>query len=106
MQSSGETSRESAKLCQPTTPTPSSPGSTGRSSIPETVMIHPRRRGVLDSQLSRGMTVRVAETELPTKAVIARSAAKQSSVFPRLDSGLLRRFCAKLLRNFVASSSQ
>ncbi|RXH01833.1 hypothetical protein EAS61_05115 [Bradyrhizobium zhanjiangense] len=32
--------------------------------------------------------------------------AKQSRIFPRKQSGLLRRISAKLLRNFVASSSQ
>ena len=115
-QSSGETSRESAKLCLPTTPTPSSPGSTGRSSIPETLMNHPRRCGVLDSPLEpviglakgetrwRGMTVRVGETELPAKPSLrgardkiaqqfCAEATKQSRIPPRKDSGLLR--CAR-----------
>ena len=36
----------------------SSPGSTGRSSIPETVMLEPRSRGVLDTSHSRQMTQR------------------------------------------------
>jgi hypothetical protein len=35
----------------------SSPGLTGRSSIPETVVIQSRSRGVLDPPLSRGMTM-------------------------------------------------
>jgi hypothetical protein len=35
----------------------SSPGLTGRSSIPETAVLEPRRRGVLDAPHSRGMTV-------------------------------------------------
>jgi hypothetical protein len=39
-QSSGETSRESAKPCLATTATPSSPGLTGRSSNPETIMFN------------------------------------------------------------------
>jgi hypothetical protein len=34
----------------------SSPGSTGRPSIPETPMIEPRSRGVLDRPLSRATT--------------------------------------------------
>jgi hypothetical protein len=32
----------------------------------------------------------------------ARPALKQSGIFPRTQPGLLRRICAKLLRNFVA----
>ncbi len=40
-----------------------------------------------------------------THSVIA-SVAKQSRIFPRRQPGLLRRTSAKLLRNFVAGSSQ
>ncbi|SCB41672.1 hypothetical protein GA0061098_1008332, partial [Bradyrhizobium shewense] len=39
----------------------SSPGLTGRSSIPEALVIESRGRGVLDSPPSRGMTVEVGE---------------------------------------------
>jgi len=46
--------------CQP--PTPSSPGLTGRSSIPETVMIHPRCCGVLDSSLEPVIGLAKGET--------------------------------------------
>ena len=56
-QSSGELRRENAKarllphtLCH-------RPAVTGRSSIPEAAVIEPRRRGVLDSPPSLGMTV-------------------------------------------------
>ena len=37
---------------------------------------------------------------------VIASEAKQSRIFPRWQSGLLRRTSAKLLRNFVAGSSQ
>jgi hypothetical protein len=37
---------------------------------------------------------------------VIASAAKQSRIPPQDQSGLLRRISAKLLRNFVASSSQ
>jgi len=41
----------------PPHPQSSSPGLTGRSSIPETSVIEPRGRGVLDTPHARGMTV-------------------------------------------------
>ena len=77
-QSSGEMRRESDESCLHPPIPPSSPGLTGRSSIPETVTIDPIRRGVLDSPLSRAMTVRVAETELPTKPSL-RGAQRRSN---------------------------
>ena len=40
----------------------SSPGLTGRSSIPETSVLEPGSRGVLDAPHSRGMTVEDVET--------------------------------------------
>ena len=56
----------------------SSPGLTGRSSIPEAIVMEPRGRGVLDSPPSRGMTVSSGEpahtsySVIPTLGVIAR----------------------------------
>jgi len=42
----------------------------------------------------------------PYPNTVIASAAKQSKLLPRRRSGLLRRISAKLIRNFVASSSQ
>jgi hypothetical protein len=73
-----------------TTPQSSSPGLTGRSSIPETSVIEPTSRGVLDTPLARGMTA-VGRGEHLNFVVIARSAATKQSIFffARRD-GLLR----------------
>jgi hypothetical protein len=49
---------------------PSSPGSTGRSSIPETAVMESRGRGVLDTAHARGMTT------------VARSEATKQSTLP------------------------
>ena len=56
------------------TPQSSSPGLTGRPSIPETPVIEPRSRGVLDTPLARGMTTyRGRERGANPDFVIARS---------------------------------
>jgi len=47
---------------------------TGRSSIPETAVIEPRGRGVLDSPLSRGMTVTIGGRRRCLTSVIASAA--------------------------------
>ena len=58
----------------------------------ETAVIESRSYGVLDSPPSRGMTVSSGEPAHTSYSVIA-SAAKQSRIPPRKDSGLLR--CAR-----------
>ena len=63
------------------TPQSSSPGFTGRSSIPEASVIEPRSRGVLDTPLARGMTA-VGGGEHPGFCVIARSEATKQSILP------------------------
>ncbi|RXH02989.1 hypothetical protein EAS61_00410 [Bradyrhizobium zhanjiangense] len=60
--------------------------------------------GVLDRPVKPG-----DDTECVASAfhnLVIASVAKQSRLPLRKDSGLLRRISAKLLRNFVASSSQ
>ena len=54
MQAPGE---NPPRECEAASSQLSSPGSTGRSSIPEAVVIEPRSRSVLDTPHARGMTV-------------------------------------------------
>ena len=55
-------------------------GSGGRSSIPETVMIRPRSRGVLDTPHARGMTAVCAAVDCFAEPVISTRALLRSSV--------------------------
>src|SRR5258708_28707486 len=64
-----------------THPHSSSPGLTGRPSIPETAMIEPRSRSVLDTPLSRGTTAFLGAT-LSLLLVITRSEATKQSILP------------------------
>ena len=89
MQSSGEMSRESAKLCQPTTPHAviaqldrAIQYSRDRNESSET----PRRTGF---PAFAGNPVRVGETELPGKAVIARSSRQNcAAILRRSDEAI------------------
>jgi hypothetical protein len=65
---------------------PSSSGLTGRSSIPETSVIDPRKPGVLDAPLSRGMTAVLGRRYWPS--LRGALATKQSSL---PHSGMVRR---------------
>src|SRR6478736_9109882 len=68
----------------------------GRSSIPETPMIEPRSRGVLDRPPSRATTAVIGDTHYPTSFRGARSASPESISPQRLwsDGFRTRRFAS------------